>query len=297
MNRKYNNYLIMANDFLYKGKYDSAQKSFEKAYFYALTDKEKIDALYEVADICLMDSEYQRAYEIYCQIIKLNEKEIGAYYGKAICFDYKNDLNSAIENFKKAIEIDYFYDRAHYYLACDYDRLNMREEAIRELKICIELDPYDYVSYSDLGAFYEESKEYEKALFYINKSLEIANSYGRALYNKGVVFSKMKNKKEALKAYYLALDNSNDQDIYLNISVIYIENKDFEKSADILLEGISENPNSVNLHYNLACTFENLNRRQDAKKHLREAIKLNKDALLWAKKDKDLKKLVLEEKW
>ena len=295
MKRKYNNYIIMANEFLLKSEYIKAQEAYIKSLEFAMTNKELTDSYFEIADIYLIEGEYEKALQTFRKIIEIDENLPGSYYGIAVYYDLKNDLDLARKYYELAISKDETYDRAYYYLAHILDRMGRKDEAMGCLFKCIELDPYDYVSYNDLGSFYEESSEFETALKYIDRSLKICPCYFRALYNRGVVLYKMDRPMDALKEYKKALDESTEEDIYLNMSAIYISLKDYKSAIEILLEGIEENPDSENLYYNLGCSYEKIGRRREAVDAIKKSIELNEDILKFAKNDIDMKKILEEE--
>lgn len=295
MSKKYNNYIIMANDFLYRSLYKKAQEAFYKALSFAITTKEKTDAYFEIADIYLIENEYEKALLIFKEIIELDPSLSGGYYGVALYYDINNDLEKAKYYYEMAIKKDETYDRAYYYLAHVLDRMGNSKAAMDYLLKCVELDPYDYVSYSDIGALFEENNENEKALEYIDKSLLICKNYPRALYNRGVVLGRLKKYDEALEEYKKALDESNAEDIYLNMSAIYLMKEEYKNAVAILLEGTFENPNSENLYYNLGCAYEHLGKRKEAVDAIKKSIELNHDILEFARGDEEIKNLIESE--
>ncbi len=110
----------------------------------------------------------------------------------------------------------------------------------------------------------------------------------------GVLSKKKGDNKLALKYYYEAIGKFEDPFLFLNMSAIYIENKDYKSAINILDRGLEDFPNSVNLHYNKACSFHLLGRDDLAKDEIIKAIEINSDAYIWAQTDDDLKEIVKE---
>lgn len=296
MDLKFKNYLILAEDFLIDGYYDKAEDLLLKSLnFTAEKDlDERISVYFELADIYLKKEAYEDAKNYFEKILALKEMP-GAYYGLAITNDFEGgDTNYSIENYKRAIDLDHTYDRAHYYLAHAYDKLGESKLAIEEFKKVIDLDEFDFVAYNDLGSIYEVLNENELAENYVKKSLYIKEDYGRALYNMGVLCKKKGDNKQALKYYYDAIGKFEDPFLFLNMSAIYIEEKDYEAAIDILNRGLIDFPKSVNLHYNKACSFHLLGRDDLAKEEIIKAIEINPDAYDWALRDDDLIEIVKE---
>lgn len=292
---KYYNYIIIANELLAASQYDKALISFERAYKYAHSTKEIVDVLFEMADIYMIGEDYIKAQNIFRKIIEIDSSREGAYYGLSITNDFlKGDIDFSIENYKKAIEINRDYDRAYYYLGHIYEKIGKKDLAIEVFKECVRIDPYDFNSLNIIGAIYIDLKEYDKALFYIDKSLEVNPSYGIAIYNKGVLKKAENKNSEALKIYISAIDKYDDAYLFLNMSAIYIEENKLDDALDILNEGIFRFPDSVNLHYNKACVLSNKNEKKGALEEIKKAIEINKDSLEWAREDVDLMDIVKE---
>lgn len=294
MDTKFKNYLILSKDFLIERDTLRAKNSLQKAYNYASNSDEKISVLFELADLVIEEEEFLKAKNYY-EIILNIEEQAGAYYGLAMTGEFLGkDLDYSIKNYKKAIDLDKNYDRAHYYLAHVYDKIGNVEEAIYHLKKVIEIKPDDFISLNDLGSIYEVLDEDELAKNYVEKSLEVNPNYGRALFNRGVLYKKENKNDLALKVYYKAIDNFISPYLFLNMSAIYIEEKNYKEALKILNEGLRRHDNSVNLHYNKACVLNIINKTDGAIEELKSAININSDAKKWASTDPDLIDIVGE---
>lgn len=279
----------MANEFLESENYLKAESSYKKALLFSITDIDKTQVLFELADLYLINEEFIKAKKCYEDILTLDKKMCGAYYGLSLVNDFMNgEVQYSIDNYKKAIECDPKYDRAYYYLAHAYDRDGKQSKALEMLNKCIELNPSDYVAYNDIGAFLEESGEYNLALEYFEKSLKLNNKYARALFNMGVVLKRLNRDNEALEFYNDALKYSSNPNIYLNLSAFYIEKREYMDAVKILDQGIKENPENVNLYYNRSCSKALLNMIEDAFLDIKMAMKLDNEVINWANKDPDL---------
>ncbi|EFI41303.1 tetratricopeptide repeat protein [Peptoniphilus sp. oral taxon 386 str. F0131] len=294
-NEKYNNYIIIANDFVSKDDLKSALNAYNKALEFATTPDKKIDVLFEISDIYLIFEEYLSAKICFEKIIEIDSTRSGAYYGVALTNDFLNgSVEESIKYYKFAIEYDDNYDRAYYYLGHCYDKTGDKNAALRCFKKCIDIDSEDYISYNDIGCIYEEQKCYDMAKHYFECSLKINPNYFRALYNMGVVYKALGDNNVALEYYFKAKNEEKNPYIYLNISAIYIELKDFNRAIEILNEGIEYNPESVNLFYNRACSKARLGDKEGALLDLKRAVNINKEAYNWAVNDLDLTEVIKE---
>lgn len=296
MNLKFKNYIILAEDFLQNNNLDRARELLLKSLDYA-NDEEKISVYFELGDIYFKKDENEKAKFCFEKILEIEELP-GAYYGLAVSLDLlKEDIRKVIKNYKKAIELDENYDRAHYYLALCYDKIAESDLAIKHLEKAIEIDEYDFISYNDLGSIYENLEKNDLAKKYFEESLEINPDYGRALFNMGVLYKKLGDNEKALRYYYDAIGKFDSPFLFLNMSAIYIEEKDYNGSIKILNRGLEDFDDSVNLHYNKSCSYSLLGERQRAKEELLKTIDIKKEALDWAIKDRDLCDIAKEIKW
>lgn len=298
MVKRYRNYMILANDFLEQGRESKALRAFQQALGFAETEKERLDALYEIGDLYVQSGYYDKGREIFEEILACTDKgplRAGAYYGLAMINDFEEgDLDTSITYYEKAVEMDGDYDRAWYYLGhaqWEKGRLHLAEMCFRK---CLDLDPMDFVTASDLGSLYEEQGDFEAAKALLTQSLRIAPNYARGLFNMGVVMGRLGHKEEALRYYERSLEERPHPHTYLNMSALFIERGDDEASLRICREGMENFPDSVNLHYNAACSLVHLGREEEAYEELLEAIAIVPEAREWAIHDEDLKDLCKE---
>ncbi len=291
---KYGNYLILGNNFLEQDERSRAKEAFLKSLTYAKNKKEALDSLFEIADLSLQEENYREALTWFLKIIHL-EDHPGAYYGLAIAREgLGEDPARIIEAYQKAIALDPHYTKAYYYLAHIYFDLEDYSRA-RELFLqVLTLEPEDFVAWNDLGSLYEKTKNYDQAKKAFLKSLSLSPRYSRALYNMGVIEGRLKNYQGALAYYEESLEEYSHPHTYLNMSAIYFELRDDCGALEILTRGLKDHPDSVNLHFNLACCYVHLRDKKKAARELKEAIKIKPEAEIWAETDQDLKDLIKE---
>jgi len=101
-----------------------------------------------------------------------NHNNLGDYYGRM------GDQQTAILEFKRAIELKPNYADAYHNLANTYQQLEKYDEAIANYKKAMEFNPNLWQSYQNLGVIYYHQKNLPEALKYFEESLKInpANS-------------------------------------------------------------------------------------------------------------------------
>lgn len=286
------NYILLAeNNYLQDDK-EKAIHFYNKSLEFKGLKEEDIEILFNIAliyDELNMPLDSKNTYD---RILKLDSTNPGAYYGIAIMEEQLGNDDKAIYCYQQAIKSDSKYDRAYFFLANLYDKLDNKDLAIEYYEKVIKLVADDYHAYNNLGSIYEEMGEYNKAFDMFRKSIEIYPYFYKSKFNLGVVYKRLGNNKMALKNYYASLDLSESYHYtYLNISAIYIEEKQYEKSIQILTDGIQSNKEADVLHYNRACCHAILGMEEEAISDIEESLRLNPHSLEWVIQDKDFKNL------
>ncbi len=288
-NRK-NNYIILAEEFHLSGDKYKALKKYKQALKFSKDKDSKILILFRVALLKDELSYYYDAVEYYDKILELDSNQPGAYYGKAIAFEELLNYDEAIYNYKKAIKLNNKYDRAYFYLANLYDKMGNLDKAIEYyLKVINLVD--DNIAYNNIAGIFEELGLINTSMYFVNQSLNIDDSYYKALYNKGVLLYSLNKPKSSILYYKKAMRvNPNFLNIYLNLSEIYLDLGDYVEAIDITSKGLQLEKNE-DLYYNRACAYTALKNYDLALEDLKTSIDLNEDIKIYAKSDVDLLEL------
>ncbi|MCQ2020761.1 tetratricopeptide repeat protein, partial [Clostridium butyricum] len=107
--------------------------------------------------------------------------------------------------------------------------------------------------------------------------------------NKGVILNKL-NRVEESKEYYKKSIEVNPKYPYsfLNLAVMYKENKEYEKAIHIINEGIKENEEQGFLYYNRACFNVHIDKNEEAFYDVKRSIELDELFFDYMKKDSEL---------
>ncbi len=121
--------------------------------------------------------------DTYEAILKKNPKDMDALIGLGdTYFDLagvKQDqkiYQKAIDNYKKALDIDPSRSNVRTDMAIAYYKLGMNDIAIRELNNVINKDPNFYQAYFNLGYIYQDNNDLARAKDYYSKVVEKAPS-------------------------------------------------------------------------------------------------------------------------
>jgi tetratricopeptide (TPR) repeat protein len=113
----------------------------------------------------------------------------------------QKNLDLAIENLKKAIELKPDYAPAHYLLAVAFNQKGKIDEAISKLEEAKILAPQDIGVAFQLGLLYWRKEEIEKAQAEFERVLNLAPNYSNARYMLGLVYDKKGEKEKAIEEF------------------------------------------------------------------------------------------------
>jgi tetratricopeptide (TPR) repeat protein len=146
-------------------------------------------------------------------VIDQNPQEVIAFTSLAEYFQERN-IPLAISYYKNALGIKPNDKILNYNLGKLYQDLGELEAAKEQYKNLIAIDPNSYPAYNNLGyiAFYYEDN-YEEAVHYYSKAIEINPNYDQAWCNRGLSYEYMDKYQNAREDYSQCLklnpDNEN----------------------------------------------------------------------------------------
>lgn len=151
-------------------------------------------------------SELKKAMKLLRKAIELlNPQDANTYNKFGYIYKELGDLSSAIEYFKKAIEIDPKDATSYNGLGSAYKEQGELTKAIVQFEKTIELNPQNLAAYNNLGSAYSDQGELEKAIAHYLKAIELNPQYADAYHSIGwIQLEKYFNLEKAL-SYFLRL--------------------------------------------------------------------------------------------
>tara|TARA_Y100001970_G_C14257661_1_gene876730 strand:- start:4247 stop:5623 length:1377 start_codon:yes stop_codon:yes gene_type:complete len=161
--------------------------------------------------------------------------------------------SEAVENFKKAIEINNTFISALVNLGIAYQDINQISEAIKTYEKVIEINPSMYEIHNDIGLMYRQEDNSELALKHFNRCIEIKNDYDKAYFNLGTTNKKLDNLEKALTYLNKTIKiNPKNNLAYFEIAEIYRKQKKYNKA----IKFYSLSNNEKMYYKKLQCYFE-----------------------------------------
>jgi len=224
---------------------------------------------------------YNAAVQTYNGYINIEDKESE---------DAAKALNSVIEDFSKALIIKDDF-QATRLISIAYDYLDDEENQLKYLNQATKISPDTALGWIDLGIFYRNKKDYDKATENFKKALEAEpeNINANTMYAEVLDFSG--KKEEAKEAYKKAIElNPEEKAIPYNLGLVYYKDAvgdDVDEKQK--MEALGEAAVYFEIVYDLDPEFKgiydiygltliHLKRFEDAEQLLEEGVKYFPDA-------------------
>lgn len=185
-------------------------------------------------------SQFNDAIKILTKIIADKKEDVNNYLNLAYCYQGINDFNSAINTYKSAIKINPHHEQPYLNLGSMLRKLKLFKESEEILLRAKDLKSHKI--YTTLSSLYIDTKQFDKALDFANKAIEI---------------------------------NQSDILAINNLASIYINLKNYNLASNFLEKGLKLYPQHPLIHLNLGVLNKNLNDLDKAKLHFQQSINSN----------------------
>jgi tetratricopeptide (TPR) repeat protein len=121
-------------------------------------------------------------------LIRLNDKNAAAYFNRAWLYEYKGDMQRALQDYSKAIELDKGMKDAFYNRGVIFTRMKRFEEAVKDFSQVIKLEPSSADAYCNRGTIHFQMGKVDLALDDYNAGLKAGPEDADLLYNRALVY-------------------------------------------------------------------------------------------------------------
>ena len=159
-----------------------------------------------------------------------------------------------------------------------YDDEGNYDKAIEYYQKTIELKPDNTEVYNNMGIAYNHKGSYDKAIEYYEKAIELNPDLSEAFNNMGNAYSDKGNYDKAIECYQKVIElNPDDVDAYYNMGNAYFKKGNYNKAIECYKESIELNPDDVDAYSNMGFTYKNKGNYDKAIEYYQKAIELKPD--------------------
>ena len=143
----------------------------------------------------------------------------------------------------------------------------------------VALSPDDANVNLTAGQIFMQKQEFEIALPYIQKAVELEPSNTKSIRNLAQVYYDMGQLEKSIQTYEVAIDKETDRevkaDLYFNLGILYNKVGNLEEAEYHFTNALDENPDDVEAVMGMAQVFENAEKWRKAEKFYRELIAID----------------------
>ena len=215
--------------------------------------------------IYLKKTELDKALADFNKAIEINPRYYEVYHNRGIVYETKGEYDSAIKEYNKSLAINPKYVKAYDNRGRSSYGLGKLDEAISDYNIAIGLNPEFVDSYNNRGNVYEKKGQLDKAFADFNKAVELNPKYHDAYYNRGNIYRNKGELDRAIADYTKAvLLNPEFAEAYNNRGNVYRRKGQNEFAISDFDKAIEINPQYVDAYFNKAGACESSGRKAEA---------------------------------
>lgn len=222
----------------------------------------------------------EAALDAYAKALELNSEYAEAYINQGSIFSKIGRNEEAIVSLEKAISINPNIGAAYWNLANVYLELDNLEKVVECRKQAFLLEPklVNAETLNDLGTAIGKLGDFEEAINYYHKAIELQPNYHLAHLNLGVSLRKVGKldaaKEELQKAIALKPD---DPETYNNLGRVLVDEKQIDAGISNYEKAVKLKPDSAEYHFNLGTALGQKDKCNEAIKELQKAVELEPD--------------------
>ena len=165
------------------------------------------------------------------------------YNNRGIAYGEEGEIDLAIKDFTKAIELKPDYAFAYNNRGAVYRDKGEHDQAIEDCSKAIQLKP-DYAEpYSNRGAAYRNKGNYDRAIKDYDTAIQLKPDFVQAYYNRGLAYHEKREFDLAITDYSKAIRlNRKLFHPYYNRGNAYLQKRDFDRAIEDYSAAIELNP-------------------------------------------------------
>lgn len=205
---------------------------------------------------------------------------MGSYYFLGLCYYNKRELEQALNHFQKTLDFNPSFIQARLLRSAVLLAQKRTDEAVEESKKALQVDDKNALAHNILGSAYMTKGMYDEAMRELNKAIELDPKLINAHLKKGF-FDIAKGKTgEAETELNAAVQISPELlSTRLLLYTYYMRLKDYDKALKTAREGITGKKSDAVLYNNMAVAVlaKNKNNESEALQYLKKAKEVNPD--------------------
>ena len=202
------------------------------------------------------------------------------YYKLAVINEMSGDIESAQQNYQRAIDLNPDIARGEYYLkrAQYFVSQGRWEDAEPLLKQALERTPKSDVINTEIGNLYNLRGEFDQAFGYYQRAIEFNSHNENALNGLATIYVMRQEYDRAIEIYQRLIKTAPEMDLaYINLAKTYYLKRDWGNARDAFTQALIAGVDDPEIYVRLAQINISLQNYQDAQDQMVKAIYLYRD--------------------
>lgn len=210
-------------------------------------------------------NQLDKAISDYSKTIEISPNFSFAYSNRALAYERLNLFENAIIDYDKAISLSPNEAIAYFNRGVFYSKHNQHDKAIADFSKCIEIQPTNSMAYFNRGIIYEKLNSLMLALNDYSKSVELNPSFAVGFYNRGIIYSKLGDEQKAIYDFNTSINLENHiENSYLARGCSYFNLKNYEKAISDFTSALNINPNNATTYSYRGNAYNNFGKWNEA---------------------------------
>ncbi|MFD2697239.1 tetratricopeptide repeat protein [Mesonia sediminis] len=222
----------------------------------------------------------EKALQAFDYALLADEYFMGAYFEKGKVLEKMNRIQEAIKNYQITLELEDPSAYAYLRIGKCYEKLEILDVALHYLQKATTEDPLLDKAWLAITDFFFRQKNYRKALYFIDKAIEIDQENVRywKLYAK--INQKLNFLEEAEKGYKQSIELGNyELETWVSHADVLIEIGETASALSVIKKAAEFYPETEEVIYRLAALYFVNNKGTLGYKYLVKALEVNKEYL------------------
>ena len=197
---------------------------------------------------------------------------------RAACFTQLDQLDEAIELFRKIISLNPNQGDTHNNLGVALKKTGDIDDAINSFRQALKIDVNDARTYFNLGNTLREKGDFDEAICCFRQAVEIKPDYSKAYNNLGVTLKEDGNYDGAIYSYKQALKVDSDfAEAHKNMGIVLREQGNLDTSIFHFRRALKIKPDFAQAYMSLGVALQDKRNLDDAIDSYRQAIAFKSD--------------------
>ena len=188
-------------------------------------------------------------------------------------------LKKAVATYEVSARIKPDEAKSYTMLATCNHRAGNTDKSENYILKAVALSPDDADVNLTTGQIFMQKQDYEVALPYLKKAVELEPSNTKSIRNLAQIYYDMGQLEKSIQTYEVAIDKETDRevkaDLYFNLGILYNKVGNLEEAEYHFTNALDENPDDVEAVMGMAQVFENAEKWRKAEKFYRELIAID----------------------